>query len=161
MAVLKDLASQSFFRFINYYCQFIPHFSTITELTEKGCNAIIGLLQLRSFSTTKKLLCLCFSPLPLRPFKTTLPGSRHLLSLWVEQYFLKEAARVRSRLLACSPSPSPWLKKIDCIGEHELRAIKLSLEEWCHLLEGGHYPVTSYTDHKNGCERLFGSMFYL
>lgn len=33
--------------------------------------------------------------------------------------------------------------------DHELLAIKLALEEWCHFLEGAEHPFTIYTPHKN------------
>ncbi|XP_056408241.1 uncharacterized protein LOC130308661 [Hyla sarda] len=35
------------------------------------------------------------------------------------------------------------------IGDRELLAIKLALEEWRHLLEGSIHPVSIFTDHKN------------
>lgn len=35
------------------------------------------------------------------------------------------------------------------IGNRELLAIKLALEEWRHWLEGAHHPFTILTDHHN------------
>lgn len=35
------------------------------------------------------------------------------------------------------------------MGNRELLAIKLALEEWRHWLEGAKYPFIAYTDHKN------------
>lgn len=35
------------------------------------------------------------------------------------------------------------------IGNRELLAIKLALEEWRHWLEGAQHPFTVLTDHKN------------
>ncbi|MGL5294268.1 MAG: Ty3/Gypsy family RNase HI domain-containing protein, partial [Aeromonas sp.] len=35
------------------------------------------------------------------------------------------------------------------IGDRELLAIKLVLEEWRHWLEGAQHPFLIYTDHKN------------
>ncbi len=35
------------------------------------------------------------------------------------------------------------------IGNRELMAVKLALEEWCHLLEGAGVPFIVWTDHKN------------
>lgn len=57
----------------------------------------------------------------------------------------------RGKLLSCSffsKTFSP-AKRNYAIGDKELLAIKLALEEWRHLLEGARFPVTIYTDHKN------------
>lgn len=35
------------------------------------------------------------------------------------------------------------------VGNRELLAIKLALEEWCHWLEGAEHPFLIWTDHKN------------
>lgn len=35
------------------------------------------------------------------------------------------------------------------VGDQELLAIKLALEEWRHWLEGSEYPVVVWTDHEN------------
>lgn len=35
------------------------------------------------------------------------------------------------------------------VGNHELLAMKLALEEWRHWLEGATHPFTVLTDHKN------------
>lgn len=35
------------------------------------------------------------------------------------------------------------------VGDRELLAIKVVLEEWRYLLEGAAHPVLIYTDHKN------------
>ncbi|KAI2662338.1 Transposon Tf2-6 polyprotein [Labeo rohita] len=43
---------------------------------------------------------------------------------------------------------SPAEKNYD-VGNRELLAIKLALEEWRHLLEGAKHPFTVLTDHKN------------
>lgn len=36
-----------------------------------------------------------------------------------------------------------------CVGDRDLLAIKLALEEWRHLLEGAEHPFVIFTDHKN------------
>lgn len=43
---------------------------------------------------------------------------------------------------------SPAERKYD-IGNWELLAVKLALEEWCYWLEGAFHPFIIYTDHKN------------
>lgn len=35
------------------------------------------------------------------------------------------------------------------IGNCEVLAIKVALEEWCHWLEGANHPFTMLTDHCN------------
>lgn len=35
------------------------------------------------------------------------------------------------------------------VGDRELLAVKLALEEWWHLLEGAEHPVVIWIDHKN------------
>uniref|UniRef100_A0A8C6KLF6 Gypsy retrotransposon integrase-like protein 1 n=1 Tax=Nothobranchius furzeri TaxID=105023 RepID=A0A8C6KLF6_NOTFU len=35
------------------------------------------------------------------------------------------------------------------VGDRELLAVKLALEEWRHWLEGAEYPIIIWTDHKN------------
>lgn len=47
-----------------------------------------------------------------------------------------------------SRKPSPAKQNYD-IGNQELLAIKLALEEWRHWLEGANHPFTVITDHKN------------
>ncbi len=56
-----------------------------------------------------------------------------------------------SRLHPCaffSRKLSPAEHNYD-IGNREILAIKLALEEWRHWLEGAKYPFTVLTDHKN------------
>ncbi len=56
-----------------------------------------------------------------------------------------------SRLHPCaffSHKLSPAERNYD-IGNRELLAIKLALEEWRHWLEGAKHPFTVLTDHKN------------
>lgn len=56
--------------------------------------------------------------------------------------------------LRCTRVP-PSLHKVTTteqnydMGNHELLAMKLALEEWWHWLEGTTYPFTALTDHKN------------
>lgn len=35
------------------------------------------------------------------------------------------------------------------IGNRELLAVTMALEEWCHWLEGAEHPFTVWTNHKN------------
>lgn len=44
------------------------------------------------------------------------------------------------------------LSLVECnydIGNQELLAVKLALEEWCYWLEGALHPFTIFTDHNN------------
>jgi hypothetical protein len=55
------------------------------------------------------------------------------------------------KLLPCgffSKKLSPAERNYD-IGNRELLAIKLAIEEWCHLLEGAHHPFLVLTAHCN------------
>lgn len=49
-------------------------------------------------------------------------------------------------LVSCKLSPA---EKDHDVGEWELLAIKVGLEEWHHLLEGAVQPFWVWTDHKN------------
>ncbi|KAJ8411235.1 hypothetical protein AAFF_G00172410 [Aldrovandia affinis] len=47
-----------------------------------------------------------------------------------------------------TPGLSPAERNYD-VGNRELLAVKLALEEWRHLLEGAEHPFIVWTDHKN------------
>lgn len=53
---------------------------------------------------------------------------------------------------SCSFSPAE--SNYD-VGNRELLAVKLALEEWRHLLEGAEQPSVVWTDHKNLSYSLF------
>ncbi|XP_073510888.1 uncharacterized protein [Phyllobates terribilis] len=146
-------AIQRFLGFANYYRLFIPHFSSrtapISALTRKGTNpkewppeaeeAFLSLKQ--AFSS---------APVLHRP-----DGNK--------QFFLEVDAS-SSGAGAVLTQKSSSGRMVTCgffsklfsssernysIGDRELLAIKLALEEWRYLLEGALHPVIIYTDHKN------------
>lgn len=43
---------------------------------------------------------------------------------------------------------SPAERNYD-VGDQELLAIKVALEEWRYLIKGATHPILIYTDHKN------------
>ncbi|XP_038133603.1 E3 SUMO-protein ligase ZBED1-like, partial [Cyprinodon tularosa] len=55
---------------------------------------------------------------------------------------------LKPSLSLCLSRLSPAEQNYD-VGDRELLAIKLALEEWRHWLEGAEHPVLVWTDHKN------------
>lgn len=69
--------------------------------------------------------------------------------MWVwGPYYLKRF-KISSSHVPNSPDGSPPNKKDYDVGDKELLAIKLSLEEWHHWLEQAEHPFLIWTDHKN------------
>lgn len=69
--------------------------------------------------------------------------------MWVwGPYYLKRF-KISSSHVPNSPDGSPPTKKDYDVGDKELLAIKLSLEEWHHWLEQAEHPFLIWTDHKN------------
>lgn len=69
--------------------------------------------------------------------------------MWVwGPYYLKRF-KISSSHVPNSPDGSPPTKKDYDVGDKELLAIKLSLEEWHHWLERAEHPFLLWTDHKN------------
>ncbi len=67
-----------------------------------------------------------------------------------ERYCLSTTESLPFSTLAHStPRSLPQSEKNYDIGNRELLAIKLALEEWRHWLEGAQHPFTVITDHKN------------
>ncbi len=147
----KDL--QRFLGFANFYRIFICGYSellaSLTSLLRQKpkrlCwppEAVEAFQKLKaSFCTAPALL----HPDPTKPFivevNASSLGGGALLSQW----------RVEPPVLhpcAFSKKLSPAEQNYD-IGNRELLAIKLALEEWRHWLEGANHPFEVITDHKN------------
>ncbi|XP_073420982.1 coiled-coil domain-containing protein 24 isoform X1 [Dendrobates tinctorius] len=146
-------AIQRFLGFANYYRQFVSHFSAITRpisaLTRKGPTSKdwspeaeeAFLILKRAFSTASVLHC----PESDRPFVLEVDAS----STGAGAVLSQRTASGRLQLCgffskAFSPSECNY-----SIGDRELLAIKLALEEWRHLLEGAVHPFVIFSDHKN------------
>ena len=146
-------AIQRFLGFVNYYRQFIPHYSTlvapIVALTKKGANPKSWPPQAKkAFSALKSAFAtapVLSRPDPTKPFYLEVDAS----SVGAGALLMQKTTRGKS--VTCgffSKTFSPAERNYS-IGDRELLAIKLALEEWRHLLEGSVHPVNIYTDHKN------------
>ncbi|KAI2662970.1 Transposon Tf2-8 polyprotein [Labeo rohita] len=149
---VKEL--QRFLGFANFYRRFIKDYSTITApLTSLlrgkprsirwNPSAHEAFLHLKKIFSTAPLL---HHPDPELPFTVEVDASTTgvgaVLSQAVGEPPLLHPCAFYSRKL------SPAEQNYD-VGNRELLAIKLALEEWRHWLEGSNHPFTIITDHKN------------
>ncbi len=149
---IKEL--QRFLGFGNFYRRFIKGFSLLTAplttlLRRKpkslswSSNAHEAFDSLKTTFSTAPILR---HPDPHVPFvvevDASTTGARAVLSqLFGEPPRLQPCAYYSKKL-------TPVEQNYD-IGNRELLAIKLALEEWRHWLEGANHPFTVITDHKN------------
>ncbi|XP_075431242.1 GDP-D-glucose phosphorylase 1 isoform X2 [Ascaphus truei] len=150
----KTQFSQRFLGFANYYRKFIRSFSTIvaplTVLTKKGADPSAWSSEaISAFETLKE----AFISAPiLRHPNIELP------------FVLEVDASDCGAGAVLSQRPTPQDKLHPCayfskkfssaernydVGNRELLAVKMALQEWRHLLEGSKEPFTILTDHKN------------
>ncbi|KAK3570720.1 hypothetical protein QTP86_025263 [Hemibagrus guttatus] len=160
---VKEL--QRFLGFVNFYRQFIKNYSSIA-------NPLTSLLQNKSkslawspaaeeaFNTLKKAFTtapLLIHPDPDKPFIVEVDASTTGVGAVPSQQQGNP-----SRLHSCtffSRKLNPAERNYD-IGNRELLAVKLALEEWRHWLQGAKHPFLVLTDHKNleylrAAKRLF------
>ncbi|KAL0172764.1 hypothetical protein M9458_033075, partial [Cirrhinus mrigala] len=149
---VKEL--QRFLGFTNFYRRFIMDYSTITApLTSLLRGKPKHLLwnpaahkAFRQLKTTFSTAPVLQHPDPERPFTVEVDASTigvgAVLSQAVGEPPVLHPCAFFSRKL------TPVEQNYD-IGNRELLAIKLALEEWRHWLEGATYPFTIITDHKN------------
>ncbi len=148
---IKEL--QRFLGFSNFYRRFIANYSSITSpLTDllKGGNKSLSwdLSATKAFNHLKEAFTtapLLVHPNPELPFIVEVDASTTGVGAVLSQQQGKP-----SKLHPCAFSKklSPAERNYD-IGNRELLAIKLALEEWRHWLEGATHPFLVLTDHKN------------
>ncbi|KAL0153692.1 hypothetical protein M9458_051000, partial [Cirrhinus mrigala] len=148
---VKEL--QRFLGFANFYRRFIKDYSTITapltsllrgkpKTISWNPSAHEAFLHLKKIFSTAPLL---HHPDPELPFTVEVDasttGAGAVLSQAVGEPPLLHPCAFSRKL-------SPAEQNYD-VGNRELLAIKLALEEWRHWLEGSKHPFTIITDHKN------------
>ncbi|KAK3574226.1 hypothetical protein QTP86_004306 [Hemibagrus guttatus] len=149
---VKEL--QRFLGFANFYRQFIKNYSSIANpltslLRNKPKSLAWSPAAEEAFNTLKK----AFTTAPLlihldpdKPFIVEVDASTTGVGA-----VLSQQQRNPSRLYPCaffSRKLNPVERNYD-IGNRELLAVKLALEEWRHWLEGAKHPFLVLTDHKN------------
>ncbi len=149
---IKEL--QRFLGFANFYRRFIKGFSLLTvplttllrgksKSLSWSFNAHEAFDSLKTAFSTAPILR---HPDPHVPFVVEVDASTTGAGAVLSQLFGEPP-----RLQPCayySKKLTPAEQNYD-IGNRELLAIKLALEEWRHWLEGANHPFTVITDHKN------------
>ncbi|KAI2660308.1 Transposon Tf2-8 polyprotein [Labeo rohita] len=143
-----------FLGFSNFYRRFIRNFSTVaaplTSMVKKGEThltwspaAVQAFHELRHRFTTAPILR---HPDPQLPFLVEVDASSTGVGAVLSQ---RQGQPPKTYPCAFfSHKLSPAERNYD-VGNRELLAIKLALEEWRHWLEGARHPFTILTDHKN------------
>ncbi len=149
---IKEL--QRFLGFSNFYRHFIQNYSTLTNpltnlLRNKPKSLSWCIAAKEAFEKLKTSFTqapILVHPDPEIPFIVEVDASTTGMGA-----ILSQQQGNPSRLHPCaffSRKLSPAERNYD-IGNRELLAIKLALEEWRHWLEGAKHPFTLLTDHKN------------
>ncbi|KAL0193439.1 hypothetical protein M9458_011735 [Cirrhinus mrigala] len=149
---LKEL--QRFLGFSNFYRRFIRNFSTVaaplSSMVKQGNtrltwtpSAAQAYDELRQRFTTAPIL---HHPDPNLPFLVEVDASSTGVGA-----VLSQRQGQPPKTFPCayfSHKLSPAERNYD-VGNRELLAIKLALEEWRHWLKGARHPFTILTDHRN------------
>ncbi len=144
---------QRFLGFANFYRRFIRNYSAVaaplTALTSVNSPFVWSPEAERSFGELKRL----FTSAPILTFPD--PSLQFLVEVDASDSGVGAVLSQRSaedqKLHPCaffSRKLSPTERNYD-IGNRELLAVKLALEEWRHWLEGSELPFVVWTDHKN------------
>lgn len=144
---------QQFFGFVNFYRRFIRNVSAIASPLHVLTSPKVPFLwspqaeesftQLKERFTTAPILTV---PDPNRQFVVEVDASNE----WVGT-ILSQRSETDHKLHRCaflSSKLSPAERNYD-VGNRELLAVKMALEEWRHWLEGSQQPFVVWTDHKN------------
>uniref|UniRef100_A0A3B3DGY8 Gypsy retrotransposon integrase-like protein 1 n=1 Tax=Oryzias melastigma TaxID=30732 RepID=A0A3B3DGY8_ORYME len=144
---------QRFLGFANFYRRFIKGYSQVAAplhaLTSSKCTftwsaaATYAFTELKRRFTTAPILTM---PDPARQFIVEVDASEVGVGA-----VLSQRSETDHRVHPCaffSRRLSPAERNYD-VGDRELLAIKLALEEWRHWLEGSSQPFIVFTDHRN------------
>ncbi|KAK3513472.1 hypothetical protein QTP70_015467, partial [Hemibagrus guttatus] len=145
---------QWFLGFTNFYRRFISNYSSIADpltnlLRNKPKSLLWSPAAEGAFNTLKRAFTtapLLIHPDPNKPFVVEVDVSTTGVGA-----VLSQQQGNPSRLHPCaffSHKLNPAERNYN-IGNRELLAIKLALEEWRHWLEGARHPFLVLTDHKN------------
>ncbi len=149
---IKEL--QRFLGFANFYRRFIAHYSQqsapLTSLLRHKPKTLTWTPEAtQAFQQLKSSFCTAPTlthPDPNRRFVVEVDASTlgvgAVLSQWKGEPPVLHPCAHSSKMM------SPAEQNYD-IGNRELLAIKLALEEWWHWLEGSQHPFEVITDHKN------------
>ncbi|KAL1269106.1 hypothetical protein QQF64_031395 [Cirrhinus molitorella] len=149
---LKEL--QRFLGFANFYRRFIRNFSMVaaplTSMTKQRTKRLIWTPEAkRSFEDLKRRFTsapILHHPDPDRPFIVEVDASNTGVGA-----ILSQRHGTPAKMFPCaffSRKLTTAERNYD-VGNRELLAMKLALEEWRHWLEGATHPFTILTDHKN------------
>ncbi|KAI2663508.1 Transposon Tf2-9 polyprotein [Labeo rohita] len=138
-STLKEL--QRFLGFANFYRRFIRGFSSVaaplTAMVKKAFT------DLRQRFTTAPIL---HHPDPNKPFLVEVDASSTGVGAVLSQ---RQGQPPKTYQCAYFSHKLTSAERNYDVGNRELLAIKLALEEWRHWLEGAQHPFTVLTDHKN------------
>lgn len=147
----RDL--QSFLGFANFYRRFVRNFSTVaaplTALTSTAVKFVWTTAAEEAFQELKGRFTsapILIQPDPNRQFIVEVDASEVGVGAVLSQRSAKD-----NRIHPCayfSHRLSPAEQNYD-VGNRELLAVKLALEEWRQWLEGAPQPFLVWTDHKN------------
>ena len=144
---------QQFLGFANFYRRFIRNFSSVAAplhaLTSSKTRFLWSLPADQAFKRLKEI----FTSAPV----LTLPDPHQQFVVEVDASdlgiggILSQRSQADNKLHPCaflSQKLSPAERNYD-VGNRELLAVKVALEEWRHWLEGAEHPFLVWTDHKN------------
>ncbi|XP_078812643.1 uncharacterized protein lrrc75a isoform X3 [Oryzias latipes] len=144
---------QRFLGFANFYRRFIRNYSSLaaplTQLTSVNTPFVWSPEAQAAFDKLKGMFIsapILIQPDPQRQFIVEVDASDTGVGAVLSQ---REVSSGKLKPCAFfSRKLSPAERNYD-VGNRELLAIKLALEEWRHWLEGAEHPFIVWTDHKN------------
>uniref|UniRef100_A0A3P9I2H4 Reverse transcriptase domain-containing protein n=1 Tax=Oryzias latipes TaxID=8090 RepID=A0A3P9I2H4_ORYLA len=144
---------QQFLGFANFYRRFIRNYSSIaaplTRLTSTHQRFQWTQEAQQAFDRLKKLFVtapILIQPDPSRQFIVEVDASDSGVGAVLSQ---KELTSGKLKPCAFFSKKLSTAEQNYDVGNRELLAIKLALEEWRHWLEGAEHPFIVWTDHKN------------